>query len=279
MRMKRLTALIVMWMLLLVSGTVALADDVLTVNDVDGANYRSDQPYLRITCPVADDSRVTVTVAEEDGSVTYQRDYGVCSGTFRSEDVYLRLNGEETVYYITVAAGGETYTFQVTRTMPYLTENAACSVGYPLSEVSGSGGWKTVTLLDVDALEGAEMTTPLHASGAYTLGSVTFAVHGGALTVSAKLDDGVNGAIDQDAVYVAVDSLQAQNLGARHFSGLHGGLDEAIDLNGASLVAVYVKLTVSFDPSGVPSSLETVLDGQAELWQLMQQMQLSDAVG
>lgn len=276
--MKRLMALLVM-LTLLAAAVPAMADDVLTVTDVDGANHPSDQPYLRITCPVADDSNVTVTVAEEGGSVTYQRDYGVCSGTFRSEDIYLRLNGEETVYNITVTAGAETHTFQVTRTMPYLRENAACSVGYPLSELSGSGGWKSVTMLDVAALEGDAMTVSLHASGAYTLGSVTFAVNSGMLTVSAELTDGMDGTIDRGMVYVATDPIQAQSLGDRHFDGLTGRLEEAINLQGADYAAVYVKLTVSFDPSSVPSSPETVLDGQAELWQMMQQMQLSDAVG
>lgn len=278
MRMKRLMALLMM-LALLAAAVPAMADDVLTVTDVDGTNHPSDQPYLRITCPVADDSNVTVTVAEEGGGVTYQRDYGVCSGTFRSEDIYLRLNGEETVYNITVTAGAETHAFQVTRTMPYLRENAACSVGYPLSELSGSGGWKSVTMLDLATLEGSVMTVPMHASGAYTLGSVTFTVESGMLTVSAKLADGMDGTIDRGMVYVATNPIDAQNLGARHFDGLAGRLEEAIDLQGADYAAVYVKLTVSFDPAGVPSSPETVLDGQAELWQMMQQMQLSDAVG
>lgn len=278
MWMKRLLALLMLLAMLLAS-VPALANDVFTVTDVDGTNHSSDQPYLRITCPVPENSNVTVTVAEDGGGVTYQRDYGVCSGTFRSEDIYLRLNDGETVYNISVKAGEETHTFQVTRTMPYLTENAACSVGYPLSEVSGSGSWKTVTLLDVAAMEGTSMVTPMHASGAYTLGSVTFAVQNDCLTVSAQLDGGVDGTIDKATVYVATDPFQAQCLGTRNFGGATAALDEAVPLNGAECAAVYVKLTVSFDPSGVPASPETVLDGQAELWQRMQQMQHSDAVG
>lgn len=276
--MKRITAILAALCLLLTAAP-ALGDEVFTVQDINGASYESDQEYLRISCPVEGESRVTVTIADENGSITYQRDYGLCSGTFRSEDIYLRLNGAETLYNISVSTGESTSSFQVNRTMPRLQGNAACAVGYPLSDLSGTGGWKTATILDVNALRGSSLTVPMHASGAYTLGSVTFSVRDGMLTVDADIAQGVDGEIDRATVYVATNPIDAQNLGTKSFGGASGSLGEAISLNGTDYAAVYVKLTVSFDPSGVPGSPDTWLDGQQELWQQMQLMQTGEAVG
>lgn len=276
--MKRLMVFLLA-SLLMIAAVPALGDDVFTVGDVDGGFYESDQAYLRITCPVAADSQVTVMVADATGRITYQRDYGICSSTFRSEDIYLCLNDAETLYTITVSAGDDQWSFQVDRVMPRLKENTACSVGYLLSDLSGTGRWQTVTLLDLDALEGAALTVPMHASGAYTLGEVTFTVQNGALTVSAAIADGLDGEIDRATVYVATDPIAAQNLGTPHFSGLTGKLNTPIPTGGAAVAAVYVRLTVSFDPSGVPASPETVLDGQEALWQRLLETPMSDSVG
>lgn len=276
--MKRLMIFLLVLGLML-SASLALADEVFTAGGENGACYESDQAYLRIVCPVADDSRVTVTITDENGSIIYQRDYGLCSGDFRSEDIYLRLNGVQTLYCVRVAAGDDIADFQVNRTMPRLQENAACSVGYPLSQLSGAGSWKSATLLDLSALADADLTVPMHASGAYTLGSVTFHVSGGALTVHADITDTADGSIDRATVYVATNPIDAQNLGTKSFSGLSGKLDEPIDLLGAEYAAVYVKLTVSFNPADLPASPAVQLDGQEELWQQMLLLQPDNAVG
>ena len=131
---------------------------------------------------------------------------------------------------------------------------------------------------DLNALSGSSLTVPLHASGAYELGTVTFIVSNGKLTVKARIDSAVDGEIDSAKVYVATTPIDAQNLGTRSFSGATGKLGQAISLDGSSYAAVYVKLSVSFDPSGVPGSPETYLDDQDALWQMMQQ-DIGEAVG
>lgn len=277
MKMKRIPALLLSLGLLLTAAP-ALGEEVFTLEDVSGS-YTTDRDYLRIACPIEGEQQVTVTVADDSGSVVYQRDYGLCSGLFRSEDIYLRLQGSQTLYSITVDAGGQVSACSVNRTMPRLTGNAACSVGYPLSALTGSGSWKTATFLDLTQLEGSSMTVPMYASGAYELGTVTFTVQSGALTVSADITPGVDGTIDSAKVYVATDALDAQNLGTRSFAGLEGALGSPISLGGASYAAVYVKLTVSFDPVGVPGSPVTLLDGQDALWRRMQQEIALNAVG
>ena len=257
----------------------AYAEDMLMVDASTATSVSMAANYLRVTCPIDGDQQVTVTVTDEKNNPYLQRDYGVCSDYFRSEDIYLRLDGSKTTYVVYVQAGDATYAFEVDRVMPRLTGNAACSVGYPLSWLNGSGSWQSATILDVNALEGTSMTVPMHASGAYTLGAVTFSVYDGQLTVSANLSGGIDGSIDGATVYVATNALQAQNLGNRKFPGLSGWLDESIDLGGTPYAAVLVQLTVSFDPSDVPGSPDELQDGQEMLWNQMQQVTANEAVG
>ena len=257
----------------------AYAEDVQTVDASVASSVSMAESYLRVTCPIDGEQPVTVTVTDAWGNPYRQKYYDLCSGIFRSEDFYLELSGSETVYYVTVQAGDAAYSFNVNRVMPRMTGNAACSAGYPLSYMTGSGNWQSATILDIAALEGSSMTVPMHASGAYTLGTVTFSVSGGQLKVSAEIDSGIDGSIDGATVYVATNALQAQQLRDRGFSGLTGRLDEKIDLGGTPYAAVLVQLTVSFDPSGVPGSPDALQSGQEQLWQLMQQSTANEAIG
>lgn len=274
--MKRI---LLLFLLLMCLTLPALADDVCTVDASAASSVTCAESYLRLTCMIDGEQQVTVSVRDAGGSLQYQRDYGLCSGDFRSEDLYLRLDGSETLYQVTLQAGEKVYAFPVTRVMGRLTGNEACSVGYPLSRMGGGSSWKTATLIDVAALEGSSMTVPLYASGAYTLGSVTFTVSGGSVRAEAQISGGIDGSIDKSAVYVATDALTARDLGTRRFSGPSGRLGESISLEGTPYAAVLVQLTVSFDPAGVPGSPETTLDGQGDLWQRMQDTTASEAVG
>ena len=258
----------------------AYADDVQVVDASTAASVSMDENYLRVTCPLDGEQPVMVIVTDARGRLQYQRDYGDCSGTFRSEDIFLRLDGGQTTYHVTVQAGEQAYAFAVERVMPRLRGNAACAAGYPVAWLNGSSGaWQSATILDVQALEGSSMTVPMHAADAYELGTVTFSISGGGLTVTADIARGVDGSIDDSTVYVATNAVQAQALHARNFSGLTGRLNEPIDLSGTPYAAVLVQLTVSFDPSGVPGSPEVLLDGQEQLWVLMQETTANETVG
>lgn len=256
----------------------ACADDTCVV-DAASAGVTTDRSYVSVACPVEAEAQVVLTINGPDGACVYQRDYGVCSASFRTEDIYLKLQGSETVYQATLAVGDSCYDFTITRVMGRLTDNAACTVGYPLASITGADTWRTATLLDLRALDGGSVTVPIHASGAYTLGSATLSVSGGCLTVSAAVDSAIDGSIDSATVYVATNALNAQQLGTKRFTGLTGGLNSPIDLGGALYAAVYVKMSVSFDPTGVPGSPNTVLNGQDTLWQTMLTQTANEAVG
>ncbi len=286
--MKRLLILL-LTMLLCIAPAYA-AEDVFTVDAQSiaedaweesfiAASLTSDRSYLRVTSALTEDAQVTLSIAGDNGSLVYQRDYGLCSGRFRSEDIYLRLTGSQTTYHVSLWIGDSSYSFPLRRVMPRLTGNAACSVGYPLSALSGTNTWKSATVLDVNALEGSSLTVPLHASGAYEIGTVTFAISGGKLTVDAAIDPSVDGSIDGSTVYVATTALEAQKLGKKNFPGITTKLNKTVDLQGTPYAAVYVNLTVSFSPTGVPGSPAVTLDGQDATWQRMLTETANEAVG
>lgn len=276
--MKKLLGLLLALMVLL--GTAAAQDDVFLVDlaqTAQGTTLASDRSYLCLTCP-ADGMDITVTITDGTGSLVYQRNYGACSGTFRSEDIYLRLNGNETTYSVSLQAGETSYGVYIQRTMPRLTATA-CAVGLSLQDMTGATGWKSATVLDVNALEGGSLTVPLHGNNAYEIGTATFTISGGRLTVSARLNNGVEGSIDASSVQVATTALEAQRLGREDFLGQTAPLEQPIDLQSSPYAAVLLNLTVSFDPSGVPASPTIELEGQRDLWQLMQQHTANEAVG
>lgn len=283
--MKRLIGILLALSLFLPMAWAAAGEDVYVIADAaqaDGSTagqLQSDRSYLRVGCRLQSETDVTLSVTGEDGSLVYQRSYGLCSGRFSSEDIFLRLNGSQTDYRVALQAGDQCYAFSLRRVQPRMSGVSACSAGYPLRSITGADTWRCATVLDLTALEGASMTVPLLAGDAYEIGTVTFSAARGALTVSACLNEGVDGSIDKGTVYVAETALEAKTLGKKSFSGLKGRLNQSLALADTSYAAVYVALTVSFDPQGVPEASGTQLQGQEDVWQRMQTETANEAIG
>lgn len=257
----------------------ALAEDVYTVADASSASaFTTDRSYLCVKYPLAGETHVTLTIRDEWGDLCYQRDYGLCEGTFRSEDVYLRLDGAEAVYTVTLQVGDETHRFTVTREMARLTDSGVYAHGLPLDELNGRSSRKYAVIIDVDALDGSTLTVPLVSDG-MQLGYANYSVDGGTLRISAVLT--VDGEIDKSTVYVAADAVTAQTLGTNHFSGRKTKLNRDIDLSGTPYAAVMLQLTVSYDAAAAQAWQPDRLyqKQQADLWELMQMTTANEAVG
>lgn len=274
--------LLVTLLLCLLLVPAALAEDVCTVEDASSAvHVTTERAYLKVLCPLEGETNVTLTVHDQWGYLIYQRNYGVCSGTFRSGDVHLPLEGDTCDYTVTLTTTGGEYQFIVTREMAMITDSAVYAGGATLRELTGGSSHKYAAVLDLDALDGQTLTAPMLASGT-KVGEVDFTVLGGSLTVSARLT--VDGRIDKATVYVAADALTAQTLGSSRFSGVKAKLDRPVDLDGAPYAAVMVQLTITYDPATAQAwdmgpeeeaLLETILDN----WQLMQLTTANEAVG
>ena len=228
--MKKWLGIILGLLLMAACLPVFAAGDVFTVENLDAAcdadaayisDYlTSDRSYLRLDFSLEEETPVNISIRDHGGELVYQRDYGLCAGHFRSEDIYLRLSDGMTAYRVRVQLGEASYDFPLHRVAPRMTGVDACSAGYPLSALNGSGSWKTVTLLDLAALDGSGTTVALHADHGYDLGYVKFSVSGDSLKVSAALDEGIDGSIDKATVYVATTAQQAQTLGKKGFTGI-----------------------------------------------------------
>ena len=111
--MKKGVFLALLFMLL--AAFPALAEDVYYADASQGGSVTSDKGYLSVSCPLDTDSRVTMTIRDEWGSTVYQRDYGVCSGMFASEEVYLPQIGAQTTYRVTLStdSGENSFTVQL----------------------------------------------------------------------------------------------------------------------------------------------------------------------
>ena len=267
--MKRWLCVLLAMMMLL--GT-ALAEDVCYVADVaDESGLSTGCSYLRLKVPVEDEAPVLLTITGDNGRMVYSRDFGLCAGSFRTEDIYLALKGASTVYYVTLQVGDATYAFPVERVTSRISGGAACTAGYPLANMTGQDGWRTATLLQV--IDGT-VIVPVCAVGAYEVGSAAFTVAEGKLTVSVTMDDASDGAVDSAKVYVATTAEEAAQLGRNKFAGLTGKLDKAIPLGEAEIIAVYVKLAVSFDPGSAAAVSAEPMEDQEALW-----LQMMEPVG
>ena len=267
---------------LLLPGLPALAEDVCTVQDaLTASRVTTEKAYLCLGCELAAEGNVTVTVRDEWGYLVYQRDYGVCAGSFRSSDIYLPLEGSRAAYTVTLETADGANTFTVIREMAMITDTAVYAAGLTLKEMLDGSAYKYAVVLDLDALNEETAVAPLLASGAQ-VGEVYFSVLDGVLTVSALLT--AEGSIDKATVYIATDALTAKTLGSSRFTGMKAALDQEINLGDAPYAAVMVQLTLTYDPTTAQAWNMTREEEEfhkqlQEDWMLMQQLTANEAVG
>jgi len=279
--MRSLTRMLMLFLTCLLLTVPALAEDVCTVKDASAVTrVTTECAYLNVQCPL-EASGVTITVRDEWGYLIYQRNYGACSGNFRSGDIHLPLEGDSADYTVTLAADGVEYVFTVTREAAKITDSAVYAGGLTLKELNGGSSRKYAVVLDLDTMNQETAIAPMIAGG-MQIGEVYFSVRDGQLTVSAVLT--VDGAIDKSNVYIATDAITAQTLGASRFSGTKTKLNRTIDLGDAPYAAVMVQLTVTYDPAtaqaySVGREEQKLLKELEENWRLMQMTTANEAVG
>ena len=278
--MKRM--LILLLVLAMLPAVPALAEDVCIVKDaLHVSTVTTDRAYLRVQCDLEGESEVIVTVRDTWGYLVYQRDYGVKSGTFRSGDIHLPLEGDGCEYVVTVQIGGDAHEFTVVREMAMITDASVYAGGLTLKDMVDGSRRKFAVVLDMDTLNEETLIAPMLASG-MQVGEVYFSVLDGVLTVDAVML--AEGAIDKATVYIAADAITAQTLGDKHFAGTKTRLQREINLGDSPYAAVMVHLTVTYDPATAlayaPGEEEAeALEQMMESWQLMQLTTANEAVG
>ncbi len=258
--------------------STALADTLLIEDLAEARNgVTTTSGYVALQIPVMEAVNVSLTVTDSEGRCIYQRDYGRQTVSFRTDSIYLRLNDLETGYLITLTAGPDSYAIPVTREAGLLSNQPACTTGYPLDELTGRGSWQCATMLDLRTLADTPFEAPLIAAGRYACGHIRFELTQGALTASVILAP--QGTVDGGQLYIATDALTAAELGRPGFAGSVISLDEACPLGDAVYAVVYADLRVSFPAQSAEPAPPSWLPGQRELWQTIQNETISEAVG
>lgn len=263
--MKQLSALLFVFLMILFC-TAALADDVCEIDlDHVSGTVTTDCAYIRLTAEIPVRSAVSVEVQNKNSKLIYQHTYHDVSGSFHSEDIYLKQAGKATDYKIVLRTDTTTLTANVKRLLPSLSGADACAVGWPLP----NDDHRSMTMIDVEHTEGRSVTAAINASDSFKVGKAVFSVCGGTLTVTVEPSNGVK--LERCTVYVALNAVQAESFGSRSNGCITGSLNQAIDLQGASIVAVYLKANVSFDPNQMPKAADTKVKGQKALWNRMKE--------
>ena len=279
MNMRRLIRLLLLLLICTMLLPAAIAEDVCVVKDASAVtSVTTACPYLQVHCPLPGESSVRLSVRDPWGELIYQRDYGNCSGVFRSRDIHLPLEGDSCDYTVTLCAAGVEYIFTVTREQAMLTDSAVYASGLSLKELNGGSSRKYAVVLDMDALNQETVITPL-LSGGVQVGEAYFSILDGKMTVSAALT--VEGRIDKSNVYIATDALSAGTLGTSQFAGMKTHLDRTMNLGDAPYAAVVVQLTITYDPGTVQDvgTGSLTREEMREDWQLMQRTTANEAVG
>lgn len=282
--MRRWTRMLLLFLTccLLLSAAPALAEDVCVVKDASAASHvTTGCSYLRVQYPLPGETNVTLTVCDAWGEIIYQRSYGCCSGTFRSSDIHLPVDGVSSDYTVILDTDFGTSRFTVTREQPMLTDTAVYAGGLTLEEMVGGSSRKYAVVVDMDACNEETVAAPMMAAG-MQIGEVYFSVLDGKLTVSAALF--VEGTINKANVYIAPDAITASTLGSSRFAGIKTTLNRSVDLGSTPYAAVMVQLNVTYDPAGAQpfrmgvQEQELYLELQED-WQLMQMTTANEAVG
>ena len=136
--MRRRTRMLLLFLTccLLLSAAPALAEDVCVVKDASAASHvTTGCSYLRVQYPLPGETNVTLTVCDAWGEIIYQRSYGCCSGTFRSSDIHLPVDGVSSDYTVILDTDFGTSRFTVTREQPMLTDTAVYAGGLTLEVI------------------------------------------------------------------------------------------------------------------------------------------------
>ena len=76
--------------------------------------------------------------------------------------------------------------------------------------------------------------------------------------------------ITSSSVCLASSKEDIESIGTQQFHGTSGSVSSALAWPDSDIIAVFVRLTVSYNPSGLQSSPQVTLGGQRDLWQSLQ---------
>jgi hypothetical protein len=217
------------------------------------------QEYLSVRYDLGiREERVTLSVlSDPDATVVFRKDYGVVSGVFISDEIYLSYPAQGPgVYQVTLTAGDNAIVFPFRRKLLRLTGNTACSGGVRFADMASRFAGETAMGTAVSLQRDNTVSVPLVASGMYVAGQVHVSVREGSLTVTCAVDGKAAASVRDTHIYLLTDLGELADLSERFLRLLPScesgyPVDIASRLNGADVVIVYVKMELDYDPNAL----------------------------
>lgn len=256
--------------------------DMTSLNDSAyvQANLSAPAQGLRVTKYVSDSTefaaRVRLTIMQaETSTVVFDKNYGYVSGTFDSGDIYLPYIDNSTIpYLITLTVEDWVYAMPFMQLQSRLTDNSGCTYGIRLRDANATltDSWVMGTMLDLDALRAqGSMTLPLCASNQYLVGQASLLVNGDQFSVSLAFASQANVELQGCAVYLIGNVAGMTTVDPAEMPETAYAIGQTIDIAGLDTALLYLPLSLSYDPAGLPELGSGVtlpdLDAQWLLWQ------------
>ncbi|MCQ2457170.1 MAG: hypothetical protein MJ142_00375 [Clostridia bacterium] len=235
--MKR--AVLIMTVLLLMLPVCGrAAEDEFSADLYSRGRMTTERDYLRVACDFLEAERVSLSVTGPDGLV-FMKNYGPCSGKFRSDRIFLNAEGDAAEYTVTAEVDGETLSFTVCRLPVSGVPTEARTAGTILPDGS------EVCVLDEAGTGRDRQIVPLVTADDRRAGYVTLRLEDGRLTVTADLD--IAGSVRGGTVYVTRDVTECCFFGSDQYKGMTGAPGQSIRVGGTGPIYVYAILNVKTD--------------------------------
>ncbi len=276
--------------------------DMSKLNDTDYVNeyLSAATQYIRINYALNGTKQVQLKVVQtSSGNVVLDKNYGQKSGTFRSEDIYLKFSSSSTIQYtVFLTVGQDTYTVPFYRRLMVLKNNTACTFGVRIKQLNKrlTDAWPMATPLDlteIAALPGGIKRIDLCASNMYVIGTVTVRVRDDKLRISLQLMEDEDA--DERSFQIAEqhlflitspsewNSLDPQRLAENAYE-IGVDIDLTESLPNVQYVVLYLPVKLTYDPNGLSrfeynQKENPELIRQLEIWDAMKELETVKAVG
>ena len=235
---------------------------MLNNNDYVARHLSADAPGLRVRKFISDSNElaapVRLTLVQMDTqTLIYDKNYGYLGGTFDSGTIYLPYVGNYTVpYLVTLSIADWVYAMPFMRLEPRMKDNRACTYGVRMRDFNPSltDDWLMGTMVDIDELRvQGSMSVPVYASNAFVVGEAALSLRGNCLTVTLAFYTNAEVELNSFNLFCVRQVGNLLTAEPASMAERRYGIGEAIDIEGAGTVLIYLPMSLSYNSAGLLS--------------------------
>ena len=213
------------------------------------------QKYISDSNELASRIRLTILQVNTD-TIIFDKNYGYQGKTFDSGDIYLPYVDNYTIpYLITLYVDDWVYAVPFMHQVPRLSFNGACTYGVRMRDYNPelTTNWLMGTMVDLAVLrEQQYMSIPICASNYYFIGEATLTLVGEKLTVATHFEPSANVELHYCAVYAVARMADLTTADPQQMTERIYQIGETIDVTGLNSLLLYLPMSLSYDPIGLP---------------------------